>query len=138
MSCILINLFGGVLLAASFCSRRSCASLCWNKKSPGTAAWAAPVPSRDRGCGHCAQLEPNRTALALHCFGLAGFETYEQQLREAAPPSCRKITITPPLFPGYAFVMIVSGWWNARWSPGVVRLIMDGLLHGWSAAGACS
>jgi transcription antitermination factor NusG len=25
-------------------------------------------------------------------------------------------------------VWVVSGWWNARWSPGVVRLIMDGLL----------
>jgi transcriptional antiterminator RfaH len=35
---------------------------------------------------------------------------------------------TPPLFPGYLFVWVVRGWWDARWSPGVVRLIMDGLL----------
>jgi len=40
----------------------------------------------------------------------------------------RKITVTPPLFPGYLFVWVVRGWWDARWSPGVVRLIMDGLL----------
>jgi transcriptional antiterminator RfaH len=39
----------------------------------------------------------------------------------------RKIVRTPPLFPGY-LVWVVSGWWNARWSPGVVRLIMDGLM----------
>jgi transcriptional antiterminator RfaH len=25
-------------------------------------------------------------------------------------------------------VLIVSGWWDARWSPGVVRLVMDGLV----------
>src|SRR5262249_39114686 len=30
----------------------------------------------------CAQLEPNRTALALHCLALAGFEIYEPRLRE--------------------------------------------------------
>ena len=35
---------------------------------------------------------------------------------------------TPPLFPGYLFVWVVRGWWDARWSPGVVRLIMDGLV----------
>ena len=40
----------------------------------------------------------------------------------------RKIIVTPPLFPGYLFLWVVSGWWNARWSPGVVRLIMDGLV----------
>src|SRR5215472_17824543 len=63
----------------------------------------------------CAQLEPNRTALALHCRGLAGFETYEPRLREQRRRHGRKIVVTPPLFPGYAFVLIVSGWWNARW-----------------------
>jgi transcriptional antiterminator RfaH len=25
-------------------------------------------------------------------------------------------------------VWVVRGWWDARWSPGVVRLIMDGLV----------
>jgi hypothetical protein len=54
--------------------------------------------------------------------------SYEQRLREQHRRHAARITITPPLFPAYAFVMIVSGWWNARWSPGVVRLIMNGLL----------
>ena len=48
-------------------------------------------------------------------------------LREQRRSHGRKVVRTPPLFPGYAFVSVVSGWWNARWSPGVVRLIMDGL-----------
>jgi transcriptional antiterminator RfaH len=49
-------------------------------------------------------------------------------LREQRRSHGRKITVTPPLFPGYLFLSVVSGWWNARWSPGVVRLIMDGLV----------
>jgi transcriptional antiterminator RfaH len=38
----------------------------------------------------------------------------------------RKITVTPPLFPGYLFVWVVRGWWDARWAAGVRRLVMDG------------
>jgi transcriptional antiterminator RfaH len=34
---------------------------------------------------------------------------------------------TPLLFPNYTFVLIRLQWHNARWSPGVVRLVMDGL-----------
>ena len=60
---------------------------------------------------------------------MAGYEIYEPRLREQVRSrSGRKIVRTPPLFPGYLFLWVVSGWWNARWSPGVVRLIMDGLL----------
>jgi transcriptional antiterminator RfaH len=76
----------------------------------------------------CAQLEPNRTALALHCLGLNGFEVYCPRLREQCRGRGRKIVRTPPLFPGYLFLWVVSGWWNARWSPGVRRLVMDGLV----------
>jgi transcriptional antiterminator RfaH len=76
----------------------------------------------------CAQLEPNRTALALHCLALNGYEIYHPKLREQRRRHGRKITLTPPLFPGYAFVLIVSGWWNARWSAGVRRLVTDGLV----------
>jgi transcriptional antiterminator RfaH len=75
----------------------------------------------------CAQLDTNRTAVALHFLKLGGFETYCPRLREQRRRHGRKIVTTPPLFPGYAFVLVVSGWWDARWSPGVVRLIMDGL-----------
>jgi transcriptional antiterminator RfaH len=74
----------------------------------------------------CAQLEPQRTALALHCLGLNGFEIYCPRLREQVRSRGRKIERTPPLFPGYAFVLVVSAWWSARWSPGVRRLVMDG------------
>lgn len=30
------------------------------------------------------------------------------------------------LFPGYAFVQIVAGWWHARRSAGVIRIILAG------------
>src|SRR5262249_5651511 len=76
----------------------------------------------------CAQVEPRRDRLASHCLTLAGYETYQPLLREERRSSHgRKITVTPPLFPGYAFVLIVSGRWNARWAAGVRRLLMDGL-----------
>jgi transcriptional antiterminator RfaH len=78
----------------------------------------------------CAQVEPRRERLASHCLGLAGYEIYQPLLRKQrrSRHGSRKIIVTPPLFPGYLFVWVVRGWWDARWSPGVVRLIMDGLL----------
>src|SRR5262249_47193134 len=65
-------------------------------------------------------------SLASHCLGLAGYQIYRPLLREQRRRHGRKIIITPPLFPGYLFLWVVSGWWDARWSPGVVRLVMDG------------
>jgi transcriptional antiterminator RfaH len=60
---------------------------------------------------------------------LAAYEIYQPLLREQRPGSHgRKITVTPPLFPGYLFLWVVSGWWNARWAAGVRRLVMDGLV----------
>src|SRR5215813_8627824 len=77
----------------------------------------------------CAQVEPRRERLASYTLALAGYDIYEPRLREQIRSrSGRKIVRTPPLFPGYLFVWVVRGWWDARWSPGVVRLIMDGLL----------
>jgi len=76
----------------------------------------------------CAQIEPFRERLALHCLGLNGFEVYCPRLREQVRIRGRKIVRTPPLFPGYTFVLIVSRWWDARWSAGVRRLVMDGEL----------
>ena len=43
----------------------------------------------------CAQLEPQRTALALHCLSLNGFETYCPRLREQRRSHGRKIVRTP-------------------------------------------
>ena len=75
----------------------------------------------------CAQLESNRTKLALHCLDkVAGYEIYNPQLREPRHRRGRKIMGVSQLFPAYVFVFIVSGWWNARWSPGVISLVMDG------------
>ena len=76
----------------------------------------------------CAQVEPRRERLASYTLALAGYEIYQPLLREQRRGSHgRKIIATPPLFPGYLFVWVVRGWWDALWSPGVVRLIMDGL-----------
>jgi len=74
----------------------------------------------------CAQIEPFRERLAMHCLGLNRFEVYCPRLREQVRIRNRKIVRTPPLFPGYTFVLIVSRWWDARWSAGVRRLVMDG------------
>src|SRR5215469_14644006 len=76
----------------------------------------------------CAQIEPYRERLAMHCLGLKGFEAYCPRLRQQIRSRGRKIERTPPLFPGYLFVWVVRGWWDARWSAGVRRLVMDGEL----------
>jgi transcriptional antiterminator RfaH len=75
-----------------------------------------------------AQLQPQRDALALHCLQQAGFETYAPRLREQRTMHGRKVTQTPLLFPGYLFVLIELQWSRARWSPGVVRLVMNGAV----------
>jgi transcriptional antiterminator RfaH len=72
----------------------------------------------------CAQLEANRERLALHCLGLAGYQTYLPRI------PAKRITRTSkalPLFPGYAFVLIELQWHTARWSPGIIRLVLDGV-----------
>jgi transcriptional antiterminator RfaH len=72
-----------------------------------------------------AQLQASRERLALHCLSkVNGFEIYSPRIR---PSRARRGDDTRPLFPGYAFVLIVLQWHAARWSPGVIRLIMDGL-----------
>ena len=50
-----------------------------------------------------ARLEPHREQLALHCLGLAGYETYFPGLRETHG---RRIEIRPPVFPGYCFLTV--------------------------------
>ena len=75
----------------------------------------------------CAQLESNRSRLAVHCLNkVAGYEIYNPQIREPRRHHGRKIMGVSQLFPNYIFVWIVSGWYQARWSPGVVRLVMGG------------
>jgi transcriptional antiterminator RfaH len=64
--------------------------------------------------------------LALHCLSkVNGFETYSPRIR---PARARRGDDTRPLFPGYCFVLIVSQWWAARWSPGIIRIVLDGAV----------
>jgi transcriptional antiterminator RfaH len=75
----------------------------------------------------CAQLEVNRERLALHCLGLAGYQTYLPRIRVRRITQSRKVSVrTSPLFPCYAFVLIELQWHAARWSPGILRLVLDG------------
>jgi transcriptional antiterminator RfaH len=74
----------------------------------------------------CARLVPQRERLALHCLGLAGYVTYLPRLREIRRSRGRKIEVRPALFPGYLFLEITNGWWDARWSPGIAALLMSG------------
>jgi transcriptional antiterminator RfaH len=73
-----------------------------------------------------AQLQPQRDSLALHCLRQAGFETYAPRLREHRTVHGRALVRPPLLFPGYAFVLVELQWSRARWSPGVVRIVMNG------------
>jgi transcriptional antiterminator RfaH len=74
-----------------------------------------------------ARLEPQRERLALHCLGLAGYETYFPRLREKRVSYGRRIEVRPPLFPGYAFFVVEAQWYSARWAAGVIGVIMDGI-----------
>jgi transcriptional antiterminator RfaH len=73
-----------------------------------------------------ARLQPRREALALHCLGLSGYETYFPRLRDWRRRGGRRIETRPPLFPGYCFILIELGWYAARWTPGTLGLIMAG------------
>ena len=64
--------------------------------------------------------------LALNFLKLRGFDTYLPRIRECRMVRGRRLMITPPLFPGYAFVGIELQWHAARWCPGVLSLVMDG------------
>jgi transcription elongation factor/antiterminator RfaH len=74
-----------------------------------------------------AQLVPNRTSLALHTLAQQKFTVYAPKIRERRVIRGHKTEILSALFPGYAFVLIALQWHAARWCPGVVRLVMDGL-----------
>jgi transcriptional antiterminator RfaH len=73
-----------------------------------------------------ARLQPRHEAYALHCLGLAGYESYYPRLRDRRVRFGRTIENRPPLFPCYAFVLIELQWHAARWTPGIFGLIMDG------------
>jgi transcriptional antiterminator RfaH len=74
-----------------------------------------------------AQLQPNRERLALHMLAQQNVAVYAPRLRRRRIVRGRREDSEVPLFPGYAFVWIELQWHAARWCPGVVRLVMDGL-----------
>jgi transcriptional antiterminator RfaH len=74
-----------------------------------------------------AQLQASRAGLAQICLRQAGYEIYVPRLREPRTAHGRKVVRTPLLFPGYLFVLIERQWHSARWAPGVVRLVMNGI-----------
>ena len=75
----------------------------------------------------CAQVAANRYEAALHFLGLAGYRTYLPRFRERRRlPSKRHVEVATPLFPGYCFVWVELQWREARWTPGVLGMIMTG------------
>jgi transcriptional antiterminator RfaH len=75
-----------------------------------------------------AQLQSQREALALNMLARADFQVYAPRLREwRTMRGGRQQQYELPLFPGYAFLLIQLQWHAARWCPGVIRLVMDGL-----------
>jgi transcriptional antiterminator RfaH len=76
----------------------------------------------------CAQTQPQRERAAQHFLGQFGYETYLPRIRGVRHSHGKRIDTRQPLFPSYVFVAIVSGWWSARWAPGVTRFVMaDGM-----------
>ena len=75
------------------------------------------------------RLAPHREALALHYLEeVAGYTVYYPRLRDRRIRHGRRVELRPALFPGYAFVLIrLQQWYAARWAPGTLGLIMDGV-----------
>src|SRR5215467_12274097 len=74
-----------------------------------------------------ARLAPHQERPALFHLGRAGFQTYLPRLREWRRSHGRRIETRLPLFPGYCFFVVEAQWHAARWSIGVIGLIMDGI-----------
>lgn len=72
------------------------------------------------------QFHGSHERLALHCLGLAGFETWCPRIRERRIICGWRAIVTPALFPGYVFVLVELQWSAIRRTPYVVRLIMNG------------
>ena len=49
------------------------------------------------------------------------------RLRERRVFQGRKFEARPALFPGYCFVLTELQWHAARWAPGTLGLVMDGI-----------
>jgi transcriptional antiterminator RfaH len=75
-----------------------------------------------------AQLQASRENLALHMLQeIEGFTVYAPRLRQRRRQHGRWIETLPLLFVTYIFITIEREFYRARWCPGVIRLVMDGL-----------
>jgi transcription antitermination factor NusG len=74
----------------------------------------------------CARFEPRREVVGQRFLELNGYSVYVPRLRERRNRAGRRVDVITPLFPCYGFVVAQPQWHRARWSIGVVMLIMDG------------
>ena len=75
----------------------------------------------------CAQVQPSRLHVALNFLRLNNYTTYCPRLRGQRVIRQRVTRTSAPLFIGYVFTLITDGaWYTARWSPGVVRIVLTG------------
>jgi len=74
-----------------------------------------------------ARLQPQHENAGLTHLRLNGYEIYYPRVREKRVRHGRRIEVRPPLFWGYVFFTVRDGiWYTARWSIGVMGVIMDG------------
>jgi transcriptional antiterminator RfaH len=73
-------------------------------------------------------LQASREGLAVHMLQeVEGFTVYAPRLRQRRRRQGRWVETLPLLFVSYVFIVIEREFYRARWCPGVIRLIMDGL-----------
>jgi len=67
-----------------------------------------------------AQTESQREGVAENFLKQKNYETYLPKIITKAGARERVV----PLFPAYIFLRIEAGWYDARWSPGVLKILM--------------
>jgi transcription antitermination factor NusG len=75
----------------------------------------------------CVRFQPHRENLARQELQRIGYEIYVPRIRVRRYAHGRKIETESLLFPSYGFLVVELQWHAARFSPGVLNLIMDGL-----------
>jgi transcription antitermination factor NusG len=71
-----------------------------------------------------AKTEPNRENFATEMLGQRGFETYSPRIVERITRRRRQVTVERSLFATYIFVVIVDRWYDARWCPGIAKVLL--------------
>src|SRR5436190_23619753 len=66
-----------------------------------------------------ASVVSNRADIVQKLLTREGFETYAPKIRAPQRKSA-------PLFPGYLIVKVIVRWYPIRWTPGVLRILMNG------------